>query len=106
MTAAVQKRSLVARLARWWVAAAVCWLLGLMFSEIAADGIAQIPQADQAMWVLVFRLLPLGPLLATFGYLGLQVARRRWSAGLGLRCARIVLIGGIVLIAIATPKPS
>ena len=77
-----------------------------MFSEIAADGIAQIPQADQAMWVLVFRLLPLGPLLATFGYLGLQVARRRWSAGLGLRCARIVLIGGIVLIAIATPKPS
>lgn len=77
-----------------------------MMSEIAADGIAQTPQTQQATWVLVFRLLPLGPLLVTFGYAGVQVALRRWSVSLGLRCARILLTGGIIVIAIATPKPA
>ena len=95
----------VGRLARWWLAAFFFWLWGLMFSEIAADGIAKTPQPDQAPWALFFRLLPLGPALLALVYSVFQVARGRWSGALGLRCAKIVLIGGIILIAVATPKP-
>jgi len=101
----VKEAPTVGRLARWWVAAFFFWLWGLMFSEIAADGIAKTPQPDQATWVLLFRFLPLGPTLLALVYSVFQVARGRRSGALTLRCAQIVLIGGIILIAVATPKP-
>jgi hypothetical protein len=95
----------VARLARWWLAALFFWLWGLMFCEIAADGIVKLPQPDQPTWVLLFRYLPLGPVLLALAYSIFHLTRWRPSRGLALRCARILLIGGIVLVGVATPKP-
>jgi hypothetical protein len=95
----------VGRLARWWLAALFFWLWGLMFCEIAADGIAKLPQPDQPTWVLLFRYLPLGPVLLALAYSIFHLTRWRPSRGLALRCARILLIGGIVLVGVATPKP-
>jgi hypothetical protein len=93
------------RLAHWWVAAFFFSLWGLLFSEIAADGIAKTPQPDQATWAVFFRFLPLGPALLALAYSVFSGGSWHWSRALALRCAQIVLIGGIILIAVATPKP-
>jgi hypothetical protein len=79
--------------------------LGVAGFGNCGSGIAKTPQPDQSAWALLFRFLPLGPIFLTLAYAVFQVTRGRWSRGLALRCARILLIGGIILVAIATPKP-
>jgi len=95
----------VGRLARWWTAALFFWLWGLMFSEIAAEGIAKTPQSGQATWGLIFRFLPLGPILLALTYATFHAARGLWTRRVALRCAWIALGAGIIVIALTTPKP-
>lgn len=93
-------------LAGWWAFALFYWLWGLVISESAAEGIAEIPQPDQITWVLVFRLLPLGPVFLVAGILAFAFARRRLTRTTALVGARIFLAEAIILIAIALPKPA
>ncbi len=96
----------IGKLVRWSVGAALLWLAALGTSEAASYGVATYPQPDQTLWVTIFRLVPLLPILFAAAFACFTATRRGLSLRVALRSVQVLLWSSVALIFLAVPKPN
>ena len=95
-----------ALLVGWLVGAFLLWLAAFGLAQEAAGEIASFPQADQALWVMLFRWSPVVPPILAGAWAVLQLVRKGGSRQLAIRSAQVALGASVVLIGLLIPKPN
>lgn len=95
-----------ALLVGWLVGAFLLWLAAFGLAQEAAGEIASVPQADQALWVMLFRWSPVAPPILAGAWAALQLVRKGESRQLAIQSAQVALGASVVLIGLLIPKPN
>jgi hypothetical protein len=99
-------RTHLERPVRWCIGAAATWTAAAFLSGVVATDIATQPQAGQSVWVALFVLLPVLPLIASLAVGCTLTIRRGVPSWVSLRVSQTLLWSSLAVVILAVPKPN